>query len=73
MRYTEKRNRRMFPLRSENLDEKKVIINKQFWKIMKPSISIYLKIRHIFKSFNIYLKSGRFRKSKFTLSKVISN
>ena len=31
---------------------------------------IYLKIRHIFKSCNIYLKSERFRKSKFTLSKV---
>ena len=31
---------------------------------------IYLKIRHMFKSCNIYLKSERFRKSKFTLSKV---
>ena len=42
MRYTEKRNKRMSPLRSENLDEKKVIINKQFWKTMKHLI--YLKI-----------------------------
>ena len=32
---------------------------------------IYLKIRHIFKSCNIVLKPERFRKSKFTLSKVI--
>ena len=31
---------------------------------------IYLKKRHIFKSCNIYLKPERFRKSKFTLSKV---
>ena len=31
---------------------------------------IYLKIRYIFKSCNIYLKPERFRKSKFTLSKV---
>ena len=73
MRYTEKRNKRMSPLRSEKLDEKKVVINKQCWKTMKPLISTYLKIRHIFKSSNIYLKSGCFRKSKFTLSKVISN
>ena len=33
---------------------------------------IYLKMRHIFKSCNIYLKPKRFRKSKFTLSKVKS-
>ena len=33
---------------------------------------IYLKIRHIFKSCNIYSKPERFRKSKFTLSKVKS-
>ena len=33
---------------------------------------IYLKIRYIFKSCNIYLKPERFRKSKFTLSKVKS-
>ena len=33
---------------------------------------IYLKIRHIFKSCNTYLKLERFRKSKFTLSKVKS-
>ena len=33
----------------------------------------YLKIRHIFKSCNIYLKPERFHKSKFTLSKVISD
>ena len=32
----------------------------------------YLKIRHIFKSCNIHLKLERFRKSKFTLSKVKS-
>ena len=32
---------------------------------------IYLKIRHIFKSFNIYLKPERFHKSKFTLSEVM--
>ena len=31
---------------------------------------IYLKIRHIFKSCNIYLKPERFCKSKFPLSKV---
>ena len=33
---------------------------------------IYLKIRHIFKSCNIYLKPESFRKSKFKLSKVKS-
>ena len=31
---------------------------------------IYLKIRHIFKSCNIYLKPERFRKSKFTFDNV---
>ena len=31
---------------------------------------IYLKTRHIFESSNINLKSERFRKSKFSLSKV---
>ena len=30
----------------------------------------YLKIRHIFKSCNIYLKPERFRKSKFTFDNV---
>ena len=30
----------------------------------------YLKIRHIFKSCNIYFKPERFRKSKLTLAKV---
>ena len=34
---------------------------------------MYLKIRHIFKNCNIYLKPERFHKSKFTLSKVISD
>ena len=32
--------------------------------------TVSLKTRHIFKSCNIYLKPERFRKSKFTLSKV---
>ena len=47
------------------VDEKQVGI-KEVIKI------IYLKRRHIFKIFNIYLKPDRFRKSKFTLSKVKS-
>ena len=35
-------------------------------------MDFYLKTRHIFKSCNIYLKPERFRKSKFTLSEVVS-
>ena len=36
------------------------------------TIREYLKIRHIFKSCNTFLKPERFYKSKFTLSKVKS-
>ena len=39
-------------------------------KVYEPPKMICLKTRHIFKSCNIYLKPERFRKSKFTLSKV---
>ena len=47
-------------------------INSSFKiKLMKQkSLNFSLKTRHIFKSCNIYLKPERFRKSKFTLSKV---
>ena len=41
-------------------------------KLVETELILYLKTRHIFKSFNIYLKPERFRKSKFTLSKVKS-
>ena len=41
-------------------------------KHYEPPKMTDLKIRHIFKSCNIYLKPERFRKSKFTLSKVKS-
>ena len=38
----------------------------------KPFSELYLRIRHTFKSFNMSLKSECLGKSKFTLSKVIS-
>ena len=37
------------------------------------SKTIYLKLKHIFKNCNIYLKSERFHKSKFTLSSYFDN
>ena len=37
------------------------------------SKTIYLKLKHIFKNCNIYLKPERFHKSKFTLSSYFDN
>ena len=55
------------------LTKKETLYFKNLSKQTKKEYSLsYLKTRHIFESCNIYLKPERFRKSKFTLSKIKS-